>query len=125
MTYVVTKNAPGLISNHSQGVISNGVVYISGQLPLNPKTEKIESDEIRWQTDRVCQNIAAICKAAGTDIDHVVKTTCYISDWYYEEDFNKIYNIYFKKAEPAKTTVVATLPKGVYCIIDAIAQIEG
>ena len=124
MMYVVTKDAPGMTWDYAQGVISNGLVYISGQLPVDPKTKLIESQTLRGQADRVCQNIAAICEAARTDIDHVVKTTCYISNINDEEEFNEVYMRYFEKSDAAKTLVEARLPKGALCMIEAVAEID-
>ena len=124
MMYVVTKDAPGMTWDYAQGVISNGLVYISGQLPVDPKTELIESKTLKGQTDRVCQNIAAICEAARTDLNHVIKTTCYISNINDEEEFNEVYMKKYKKSDAAKTLVEARLPKGALCMIEAIAEID-
>lgn len=123
MIFVQTRKAPDAVGPYSQGVITGNLLFTSGQIAINPNTQKIEGTTIQEQAHQVCQNISAICKAAGTDIKNVVKTTCYLANINDFEMFNTVYEKYFD--EPARSCVaVANLPKYALCEIEAIVEIE-
>ena len=123
MEYVSTKNAPNAIGPYSQATISNGFLFSSGQIALNPITNKVEANTIEAQTTQVCENLKAVCKAAGTDITKTVKTVCYLADMNDFASFNEVYSKYFT-GKPARSCVaVKTLPKGVLCEIELIAEL--
>lgn len=118
---VNTKDAPAAIGPYSQAIKAAGLVFISGQIPLDPASGEIEGDSIEAQTERVMKNIEAVLKAAGSDLDKVVKTTIYLTDLNDFSVVNGIYGSYFNDSPPARATVeVSSLPKGVKVEIDAI-----
>ena len=123
MEYISTKNAPDAIGPYSQGILANGFLFSSGQIALNPITNKVEAITIEEQITQVCENLKAVCKAAGTDLTHTIKTVCYLADMNDFTAFNEIYSKYFT-GKPARSCVaVKTLPKGVLCEIDLIAEV--
>lgn len=120
MTVIETKNAPGAIGPYSQGFEVNGMVYTSGQIPVNPETGAVE-EGIAAQAEQSCKNVGAILEAAGSGFDKVFKTTCFLADMGDFAAFNEVYAKYFV-SKPARSCVaVKTLPKGVLCEIEAIA----
>ena len=121
MKTVATTNAPGAIGPYSQGYIVNGFVYTSGQIPVDPETGDIP-EGIAAQAERSCANVGAILEAAGTGFEKVFKTTCFLADMADFAAFNEVYAKYFV-SKPARSCVaVKTLPKGVLCEIEAIAE---
>lgn len=121
MKPIVTDKAPGAIGPYSQGYYVNGMVYTSGQIPVNPQTGEIP-EGIVAQTHQSCQNIGAILEAAGVDFTKVFKTTCFLADMGDFAEFNQVYAQYFV-SKPARSCVaVKSLPKGVLCEIEAIAM---
>ena len=117
---VSTDKAPGAIGPYSQGYEVNGVVYTSGQIPVNPATGEIP-EGIAAQADQSCKNVGAILEAAGSGYDKVFKTTCFLADMADFAAFNEVYAKYFT-SKPARSCVaVKDLPKGVLCEIEAIA----
>jgi 2-iminobutanoate/2-iminopropanoate deaminase len=119
---ISTTNAPEAIGPYSQAVEKNGMLFISGQIPIDPATGQISGNTITDQAEQVLKNIAAILKASGYSIDDIVKTTCYLKDMNQFAEFNKIYATYFVKDAPARATIeVSRLPKDVWVEIDAIA----
>lgn len=121
MKPIVTDKAPGAIGPYSQGYSVNGMVYTSGQIPVNPQTGEIP-EGIVAQTHQSCQNIGAILEAAGVDFSKVFKTTCFLADMGDFAEFNRVYEQYFV-SKPARSCVaVKSLPKGVLCEIEAIAM---
>lgn len=123
MTTVSTKNAPAAIGPYSQAMIVNGMVFASGQIPVDPATGIIP-EGIAAQADQACRNVAAIMEAAGTSIDKVFKTTCFLADINDFAAFNEVYAKYFT-SKPARSCVaVKDIPKGVLCEIEATAVIE-
>lgn len=124
MKKIATDKAPGAIGPYSQAVIYNGVLYTSGQICLDPETQQVvEGGGIVEQTHRVCQNLGAILQEAGTDFDHVLKTTCFLADINDFAAFNEVYGTYFT-SKPARSCVaVKTLPKGVLCEVELIAAV--
>ena len=120
MKVLETKNAPGAIGPYSQGFEVNGFVFTSGQIPVDPATGDIPAG-IAAQAEQSCKNVAAILEAAGTGMDSVVKTTCFLADMGDFAAFNEVYAKYFT-SKPARSCVaVKALPKGVLCEIEAIA----
>lgn len=122
MIKIETTNAPGAIGPYSQGFIVNGIVYTSGQIPVDPVSGTIP-EGIAAQTEQSCRNVAAILEAAGSDLTKVIKTTCFLADMADFVAFNEVYARYFT-GKPARSCVaVKTLPKNVLCEIEAIAEI--
>lgn len=120
MNIIETKNAPGAIGPYSQGFIVNGIVYTSGQIPVNPENDMIPKG-ITAQAEQSCKNVGAILSQAGSDFDKVFKTTCFLADMGDFAAFNEVYAKFFV-SKPARSCVaVKTLPKGVLCEIEAIA----
>ncbi|PWT27351.1 RidA family protein [Butyrivibrio fibrisolvens] len=124
MKKVSTDKAPAAIGPYSQGIIAGDFLYASGQIPINPATGEIEGTDIEEQTDLVCRNIGEILKAAGTDYEHVVKTTCFLADMGDFAKFNGVYEKYFT-GKPARSCVaVKQLPKNVLCEVEIIAYLK-
>ena len=120
MNIIATDKAPGAIGPYSQGYEVNGVVYTSGQIPVNPATGEIP-EGIAAQADQSCKNVGAILEAAGSGYDKVFKTTCFLAEMADFAAFNEVYAKYFI-SKPARSCVaVKDLPKGVLCEIEAIA----
>lgn len=123
MKIIDTKNAPGAIGPYSQGYIVNGAVYTSGQLPVNPDNGEVPNG-IELQTEQSCKNVGAVLEAAGSGLDKVFKTTCFLADMADFTAFNEVYAQYFT-SKPARSCVaVKDLPKGVLCEIEVIAVVE-
>jgi 2-iminobutanoate/2-iminopropanoate deaminase len=121
---IYTKNAPDAIGPYSQGIITGGLLFTSGQIAINPATGNVEAQTIEAQTEQVCKNIGALLEAAGTSYEKVVKTTCFLADMGDFAAFNGIYGKYFV-SKPARSCVAAkTLPKNVLCEIEVIAEVE-
>lgn len=121
MIKIETPNAPGAIGPYSQGCIVNGIVYTSGQIPVDPATGAIPVG-IAAQAEQSCKNVGAILEAAGSDLTKVIKTTCFLADMGDFAAFNEVYARYFT-SKPARSCVaVRTLPKNVLCEIEAIAE---
>ena len=122
MKVVETKNAPGAFGPYSQAFVTNGFVFASGQIPVNPETGEIP-EGIEAQAAQSCKNVGAILEAAGSGFDKVVKTTCFLADMADFAAFNSVYAEFFT-SKPARSCVAAKdLPKGVLCEIEAIAQV--
>lgn len=120
MTVLETKNAPGAIGPYSQGYEVNGLVYTSGQIPVDPADGTVP-EGIAAQAEQSCKNVGAILEAAGTGFEKVFKTTCFLADMEDFAQFNQVYARFFI-SKPARSCVaVKTLPKGVLCEIEAIA----
>ena len=121
MKVIATTNAPGAIGPYSQGMIVNGFVYTSGQIPVDPATGNVP-EGITAQAEQSCKNVGAILEAAGSGFEKVFKTTCFLADMGDFAQFNEVYAKYFI-SKPARSCVaVKTLPKGVLCEIEAIAE---
>ena len=120
MKIIHTENAPAAIGPYSQGFEVNGLVYTSGQIPVDP-VSGVTPDGIAAQAEQSCKNVAAILEEAGTSMDKVFKTTCFLHDMADFAVFNEVYAKHFV-SKPARSCVaVKTLPKGVLCEIEAIA----
>ncbi len=123
MKVVSTPNAPAAIGPYSQAIISNGMVYTSGQIAIDPASGNIVGSTIEEQTEQVCKNIKALLEASGTSMEKVVKTVCFLADMGDFATFNGIYAKYFV-SNPARSCVaVKTLPKNVLVEIDTITEL--
>lgn len=121
MEYIATKNAPGAIGPYSQAVAVGDMIFTSGQIAINPETGNIEAADIKAQTEQVCKNLKAVLEAAGSSLEKVVKTTCFLSDMDNFAAFNEVYGKYFT-TKPARSCVaVKTLPKNVLVEVDTVA----
>ena len=121
---IYTKNAPDAIGPYSQGIVTGGLLFTSGQIAINPATGAVEATTIEAQTEQVCKNVGALLEAAGTSYEKVVKTTCFLADMGDFAAFNAIYGKYFV-SKPARSCVaVKTLPKNVLCEVEVIAEVE-
>lgn len=124
MQPITTTDAPAAIGPYSQGIIANGLLFISGQLPIDPATGAFISDDPVDQCRQSLRNIAAIAKAAGADLSKVVKTTVLLKDLGSFAAVNAAYAEFFPNVAPARTTFeAAALPKGALVEIDAIVSL--
>ncbi len=122
MKIISTPLAPEAIGPYSQAIEANGTLYISGQIPLNPETMNVISDNITEQTHQCLKNIDAILHAAGYTLNHVVKCGIFLNDMTDFSEVNEIYGQYFNEQKPARSCVqVARLPRDVKIEIEAIA----
>ncbi len=122
MENIQTDRAPEAIGPYSQAIKANGLIFASGQIPLDPATMRIVEGGIQEQTRRVLDNLKAVLEAAGSSMDRVVKTTVYLADMGELTAMNEIYASYFSATRPARATVqVARLPRDVKVEIDVIA----
>lgn len=123
MDIISTQKAPGAIGPYSQAFKVNGIVYTSGQIPVNPESGQVP-EGIQAQAEQSCKNVGEILKAAGSEFEKVFKTTCFLADMGDFVEFNEIYAKYFI-SKPARSCVaVKDLPKGVLCEIEAVAVAE-
>ena len=119
---IQTQDAPQAIGPYSQAVKAGDLLFVSGQIPLDPSTGEMVKGDIKAQTEQVMKNIASILAAANVSFDHVVRTTIFLADLNDFAVVNKIYGNYFKTPEPARAAFqVARLPKDARVEIDAIA----
>lgn len=119
---IETSTAPKAIGPYSQAVKAGGLIFVSGQIPINPNTNELVSGSIETETTQVMENLKAILSAAGATSADVVKTTIYLADMGDFAKVNEVYGSYFTGSYPARATVqVAGLPKGVRVEIDAVA----
>ena len=119
---ISTDNGPKAIGPYSQAIKANGLVFLSGQIPLDPATQRLIVGDVAAQTDRVLQNITGILTAAGTSLAQVVKTTVFLKSMNDFAAMNEVYGRHFTGEPPARSTVeVARLPKDVLVEIDVIA----
>ena len=123
MKTIETKNAPAAIGPYSQAKAAGGLLFASGQIPIDPATGNIEASDIAGQTRRAAQNLAAVLEAAGSGLDKVLKTTCFITDMNAFAAFNEVYAEFFP-GKPARSCVeVSKLPKGALVEIEAVAEL--
>ncbi len=122
MKVVATTKAPGAIGPYSQGMIAGGMVYCSGQIPVNPASGEIP-EGIEAQAEQSCKNVGAVLEAAGSGLDKVVKTTCFLAEMSYFAAFNEVYAKYFTSKPARSCCAVKALPKNVLCEIEAVAEV--
>lgn len=121
MEIISTNNAPQAVGPYSQAISVNGTLYASGQIAIDPETQKMVENDIVAQTERICKNIEGVLKAAGMGFENVVKTTCFLADMADFGTFNGIYEKYFI-SKPARSCVAAkALPKNALAEIEIIA----
>ena len=123
MKKVSTEKAPLAIGPYSQAIISGGLVFTSGQIPINPETSAIEAEGIEAQAEQVMKNLGAVLGAAGSSFEKAVKTTCFLADMNDFAVFNGVYAKYFTEKPARSCVAVKTLPKGVLCEVEVIAEI--
>jgi len=122
MKVVATDQAPAAIGPYSQAVQAGGLLFCSGQIPLDPVTGELVSGDIRQETERVMENLRGVLTAAGCGFEQVVRTTIYLVDMADFPVVNEVYGNYFPSMKPARATVaVAALPRGARVEIDAVA----
>ena len=123
MKVVYTDKAPAAIGPYSQAMILNGVLFTSGQIPVDPATGEISGDTIETQAEQVMKNLAEVLKEAGTGFENVVKTTCFLADMGDFAKFNEVYAKYFVNKPARSCVAVKTLPKNVLCEVEVIAEV--
>ena len=124
MKVISTEKAPAAIGPYSQAMVIKGVLFTSGQIPLNPQTGEIQGTTIEEQAEQVMKNLGAVLEAAGSSYEKAIKTTCFLADMGDFAAFNEIYAKYFT-GKPARSCVaVKTLPKNVLCEVEVIAEAE-
>ncbi len=121
---ITTEKAPGAIGPYSQAVKAGGMVFCSGQIPIDPATGEFVSDAVAEQTEQVLKNLGEVLKAAGSDFTSVVKTTVFLADMDDFAEMNEVYGRYFSSNKPARATVqAARLPRDAKVEIDCIALV--
>ena len=124
MNKVHTDKAPAAIGPYSQAMVVGKLVYTSGQIPLDPATGEMVGENVTQQAHQVCKNMNAVLEEAGSSLEHVVKTTCFLADMADFAAFNAVYAEYFT-GHPARSCVaVKTLPKGALVEVEAVAEIK-
>ncbi len=122
MEIISTKAAPAAIGPYSQAIVTGNLIYTSGQIPINPASGNIEASDIASQTEQAIKNLKAVLEEAGSSLEKVVKTTCFLQNIQDFSTFNSIYEKYFT-LKPARSCVeVAALPKGALVEIEVIAE---
>lgn len=124
MKVIHTHDAPAAVGPYSQAILAGNTLYLSGQIAINPAEGKIVATTIVEQAEQCCRNIEAVLKEAGTDMDHVVKTTCFLADISDFKAFNEVYAKHFV-SKPARSCVaVKDLPAGALCEVEALAVLD-
>ena len=123
MKVVYTDKAPAALGPYSQAMILNGVLFTSGQIPVNPATGEINGDTIETQAEQVMKNLGEVLKEAGSSFEKAVKTTCFLADMGDFAKFNEVYAKYFVNKPARSCVAVKTLPKNVLCEVEVIAEV--
>ena len=123
MKHIQTSNAPAAIGPYSQAIVTGNLVFTSGQIPLDPATGEVVAGAIEEQTKSICENLKAVLESAGTSLQNVVKTTCFLADMRDFAAFNAVYATYFTEKPARSCVAVKTLPKNVLAEIEAIAEL--
>ena len=123
MKVVYTEKAPAAIGPYSQAMILNGVLFTSGQIPVNPATGEINGDTVETQAEQVMKNLGEVLKEAGSSFEKAVKTTCFLADMGDFAKFNEVYAKYFVNKPARSCVAVKTLPKNVLCEVEVIAEV--
>ena len=124
MKVVYTDKAPAAIGPYSQAMILNGVLFTSGQIPVDPATGEISGDTIEVQAEQVMKNLGEVLKEAGSSFENAVKTTCFLADMGDFAKFNEVYAKYFVNKPARSCVAVKTLPKNVLCEAEVIAAVD-
>ena len=123
MEMIHSDNAPAALGPYSQAMRVGALVYTSGQIGIDPAVGKITATDVAGQAEQVCKNLAAVLSAAGTDLSHTIKTTCFLADIADFAAFNEVYARHFT-GKPARSCVAAkALPAGALCEIEVIAEV--
>ena len=124
MQVVYTEKAPAAIGTYSQAIILNGVLFTSGQIPVNPSTGDISGNTIEEQAEQVMKNLGEVLKEAGSSFEKAVKTTCFLADMGDFAAFNGVYAKYFVNKPARSCVAVKSLPKNVLCEVEVIAAVD-
>ena len=123
MEMIHSDNAPAALGPYSQAMRVGSLVYTSGQIGIDPAVGKITATDVAGQAEQVCKNLAAVLSAAGTDLSHTIKTTCFLADIADFAAFNEVYARHFT-GKPARSCVAAkALSAGALCEIEVIAEV--
>ncbi len=123
MKKISTEKAPAAIGPYSQATVLGNIVFTSGQIPINAESGTVEAVGIAEQAEEVMKNLGAVLKAAGSSYEKTLKTTCFLADMADFAVFNEIYAKYFTEKPARSCVAVKSLPKGVLCEVEAIAEI--
>ena len=125
MRIVTTSTAPQAVAHYSQAIEQDGLLFLSGQIPLDPETGQMVPGGIEEQADRVLRNVSNLLIAGASDMNHVLKTTIFLTDLSHFKTVNEIYAKHFGAHKPARTTIqVAALPAGAMIEIEAVARLR-
>ena len=122
MIKIHTEKAPAAVGPYSQAIVSNGMVYTSAQIAIDPVTNTVTGTTIEEQTEQIMRNLGAVLATAGSGFDKAVKTTCFLADMNDFAAFNEIYGRYFTSLPARSCVAVKTLPKGVLAEVEVIAE---
>lgn len=122
MIKIHTEKAPAAVGPYSQAIVSNGMVYTSGQIAINPATNTVETNTIQAQTEQVMKNLGEVLKTAGSSFEKAVKTTCFLADMNDFAAFNEVYGRYFTSLPARSCVAVKTLPKNVIVEVEVVAE---
>ncbi len=123
LKYISSDDAPAAIGPYSQSIETNGLLFISGQTPVDPADGSVPSD-VAAQARQCCENVKVILDVAGIDFGHVVKTTCFLSDMAHFDAFNEVYASYFVSRPARSCVAVRELPLGIACEVEVIATMR-
>ena len=121
MKTIHTDQAPAAVGPYSQAIEANGVLYCSGQIAINPAEGKIVATTIEEQAEQCCRNVEAVLKEAGTDMSHVIKTTCFLAEIADFKAFNEVYAKHFVSKPACSCVAVKDLPAGALCEVEVTA----
>lgn len=124
MKVIHTHDAPAAVGPYSQAILAGNTLYMSGQIAINPAEGKIVATTIEEQAEQCCRNIEAVLKEAGTDMNHVVKTTCFLADISDFKAFNEVYAKHFVSKPARNCVAVKDLPAGALCEVEALAVLD-
>ena len=122
MIKIHTDKAPAAVGPYSQAIVSNGMVYTSGQIAIDPQTNTVEAQDIQGQTEQIMKNLGEILRTAGSSFEKAVKTTCFLADMNDFAAFNEVYGKYFTSLPARSCVAVKTLPKNVLAEVEVIAE---
>ena len=120
---ISTEKAPAAIGPYSQAIVTGGLVFTSGQIPIVPETGNVEANDIKGQTEQVMKNLGEVLSAAGSSYEKAVKTTCFLADIADFAAFNEVYGKYFTEKPARSCVAVKDLPRGVLVEVEVIAEI--
>ena len=120
---ISTDKAPAAIGPYSQAIVSSGLVFTSGQIPINPQSGNIEALDITAQTEQVMKNLGEVLRAAGSSYEKAIKTTCFLADISDFAAFNEVYSKYFTEKPARSCVAVKSLPKGALVEVEVIAEL--